>query len=298
MRSFFTQTCMLILILLGGNVLAQQSGFADISLRFSKKNLPVGQFLTEIEQQTEFSFVYTTQTINPDQLVKLQSRRISLERALETLTAQKSVRFSVIGKQIVLRRKAGTMAKSRNSGAQRINQLSTIRGYVRNAESGEVLINAQVYDAISGHGVLTNNYGFYSLSLKPGPVQLIAAEASYKKCISNFFLGKDTSISFQLPFFALNEVKIVADEARKIQEETQMSSTRIPVEQIRQMPALLGEVDVVKVVQMLPGVQSGMEGGSGLYVRGGSPDQNLVLLDDVPLYTIGHLGGLFSVFNA
>ncbi|MEZ4686273.1 MAG: TonB-dependent receptor [Bacteroidia bacterium] len=298
MRSFFTQTCILILILLGGNAQAQQHDFADVNLRFSKKNLPASQFFTEIEQQTDLSFVYTSQTIRPEKQITLPSKRISLDHALEALTEQTSVRFSVIGKQIVLRRKAEETAQNSISGVQSFNQLSTVRGYVRNAESGEVLINAQVYDAVSGQGVLTNNYGFYSLSLKPGPVQLIAAEASYKKRISNFFLGKDTSISFQLPFFALNEVKIVAEEVQKIQEETQMSSTRIPVEQIRQMPALLGEVDVVKVVQMLPGVQSGMEGSSGLYVRGGSPDQNLILLDDVPLYTIGHLGGLFSVFNA
>jgi hypothetical protein len=204
----------------------------------------------------------------------------------------------VVGQQIILRPRGAAVTKRQLPDVKQVDRLHTVRGHVRNAESGEILINAQVYDAISGQGVLTNNYGFYSLSLKPGPVQLVAAEASYKKRFASFVLGKDTSISFNLPLFSLKEVHIVADEARQIQEETQMSSTRIPVEQIKQAPALLGEVDVVKVVQMLPGVQSGIEGSSGLYVRGGSPDQNLVLLDDVPLYTIGHLGGLFSVFNA
>jgi hypothetical protein len=298
MRRFFPSTILLTLLFLGSMTFSQGLDWENKLIQFSRKSLATVQFLEEIENQTGFSFVFTSNIISPEEKLRLSTRKIKLKAALEALSAQTTLGYTIIGQQIVLRAKTPTTSQPRLQKVNRIQGQYTIRGYVRNANNGEVLINAQVYDAISGQGVLTNNYGFYSLSLKPGPVQLIAAEASYKKRFASFHLGSDTSIIFQLPLFALQEVQIIAEEARQIQEETQMSSARIPVEQIKQMPALLGEVDVVKVVQMLPGVQSGLEGSSGLYVRGGGPDQNLILLDDVPLYTIGHLGGLFSVFNA
>ena len=97
------------------------------------------------------------------------------------------------------------------------------------------------------------------------------------------------------------EMEAVETEAERldpIQEQTRMSVVQVPVRQIESAPALMGEVDVLKTLQLLPGVQSGSEGMSGLYVRGGSPDQNLILLDDAPVYNVSHLFGFFSVFNA
>ena len=105
-------------------------------------------------------------------------------------------------------------------------------------------------------------------------------------------------MTFDLDFYELEEVEIVAEEVERIEEKTEMSTIDVPIKQIKMLPALLGEVDVIKAIQLLPGVQSGSEGSTGLYVRGGGPDQNLILLDDVPLYYVSHLGGFFSVFNA
>jgi len=96
----------------------------------------------------------------------------------------------------------------------------------------------------------------------------------------------------------LEVVEITAEKSRQIAHESQMSTIDIPIKQIKQVPALLGETDVLKALQLLPGVQSGGEGQNGLYVRGGSPDQNLILLDGVPVYNASHLFGFFSVFNA
>ncbi|MFK7969987.1 MAG: TonB-dependent receptor plug domain-containing protein [Bacteroidia bacterium] len=174
----------------------------------------------------------------------------------------------------------------------------TITGHIAKAQGGEVLINAKIFDAKTNKGVLTNNFGFFSLTLPAGEVRLVAAESGYESQEAVFNLQSDTTIEFKLKYYQVDEVEILADEVRTIQNQTEMSTTTIPVEQIKSMPALMGEVDVIKAVQMLPGVQSGTEGTSGLYVRGGGPDQNLILLDDVPLYYVSHLGGFFSVFNA
>lgn len=151
---------------------------------------------------------------------------------------------------------------------------------------------------VSGReGSAANSYGFYSLTLTSDSVQLRYSFVGYESRQIDFLLQKDTVLHIQLrPANRLQEVVVKAD--RPIEEQTQMSRIEIPLSQIKSMPALLGELDILKVLQLLPGVQSGVEGSSGIYVRGGGPDQNLILLDGVPVYNASHLFGFFSVFNA
>ncbi len=175
----------------------------------------------------------------------------------------------------------------------------TISGYIEDVSSGEKLIGATILDKTSGKGTVTNTYGFYSLTLPSNDVNIKASYLGYQPENMSFFLDNDTKQNFQLLLGSvMSEVEIVAEKYVKIQEESQMSKIDIPIEQIKKLPALLGEVDILKTLQLLPGVQSGGEGQSGLYVRGGSPDQNLVLLDGVPIYNVSHVLGIFSVFNA
>jgi outer membrane cobalamin receptor len=121
----------------------------------------------------------------------------------------------------------------------------------------------------------------------------------YEPVLVKFILSRDTTINIGLDYNStLKEVVITSSSDDKIQESSQMGTIDVPLEQIKALPAFLGEVDVFKVLQLLPGVQAGSEGSSGLYVRGGGPDQNLILLDGVPVYNASHLFGFFSVFNA
>lgn len=189
------------------------------------------------------------------------------------------------------------MAFSQRLEAQ-TQQKVTVSGYVTDAESGEKLITANVYDNLTKQGAVTNDYGFFSLTLKAGPVKLVSSFAGYQSFQSSFTLTRDTIITISLKIFELETVEIVAEEEERIEQKTEMSTIDVPLQQIKKLPALLGEVDVIKAIQLLPGVQSGSEGTTGLYVRGGGPDQNLILLDGVPLYYVSHLGGFFSVFNA
>jgi outer membrane cobalamin receptor len=175
----------------------------------------------------------------------------------------------------------------------------TISGYLKDASSSEALIGAAIYNKVSKLGTSTNQYGFYSLTLPSGNIELIFSYVGYKTDIRNFSLQRDTVLNINLEASEyLDEVEITAVKTAGIQETTQMSAVNIPVAQIKSIPAFFGEVDVLKVLQLMPGVQSGSEGSSGLYVRGGGPDQNLMLLDGVPLYNVSHLFGFFSVFNA
>jgi outer membrane receptor for ferrienterochelin and colicin len=178
-------------------------------------------------------------------------------------------------------------------------QKFTISGSVKDAGSGENLIGATIYNLRSLQGTTANTYGFYSVTLPADSIHLRISYVGYEQQVFKFFLSKDTTININLVSGStLREVVISGTKEDQIQETSRMSTIDIPIEQIKALPALLGEVDVLKVLQLLPGVQSGSEGSSGLYVRGGGPDQNLILLDGVPVYNASHLFGFFSVFNA
>ena len=175
----------------------------------------------------------------------------------------------------------------------------TISGYIQDADSGEKLLSANVYNSITYDGTVTNTFGFYSITLPPGDHELNISYIGYEPQVFKIDLQQNTSITFELKSSAsLSEIEIVAETQKNIAEESQMSTMDIPIEQIKKIPAFLGETDVLKTLQLLPGVQSGGEGQSGLYVRGGSPDQNLILLDGTPIYNVSHLFGFFSVFNS
>lgn len=174
----------------------------------------------------------------------------------------------------------------------------TLSGYVQDSTSGEKLIAATIYDFNSGKGTSANEYGFYSLTLPAGPVRLQVSYVGYSSFTDIFTLNGDRSMNLELvPSLQLDEVVVTTHRARDVVEDVQMSSVQIPVKEIKSIPMFMGEADVIKTIQLMPGVQSGTEGTSGIYVRGGGPDQNLFLLDGVPIYNANHLFGFFSVFN-
>lgn len=173
----------------------------------------------------------------------------------------------------------------------------TISGYVREAGSQESLPGVAVVNLKTKTGTVTNNYGFYSLTIPADSVDLFVTYVGYVPYKSKFVLAKDTTITIDLGVVELNTVVITDEQTERVSDGTQMSTISIPVEQIKAIPALLGEKDVLKVVQLMPGVHAGNEGSSGFYVRGGGADQNLIILDDATVYNAYHLFGFFSIFN-
>ncbi|HHM20800.1 MAG TPA: TonB-dependent receptor, partial [Bacteroidetes bacterium] len=169
----------------------------------------------------------------------------------------------------------------------------TVSGYVRDEKSGEGLVLASVWDAHSGKGTTTNDYGFYSLELSEGEAEMKFSYLGYQ------LYSKNISINVELsPSLRLNEV-IVAAENLPFSQHRFLLGKGIGVssEEIQQTPSLAGEADLFRFMQLQPGVQSGADGFSGIHVRGGNADQNLVLLDGVPVYNPSHTLGLFSIFN-
>ena len=182
--------------------------------------------------------------------------------------------------------------------SQLLAQKHTISGYVEDASSGERMVGVNVVARELSLGTTTNTFGFYSITLPKSTFALEMSFIGYKKSSKLINLTESIHLNIALESSALelNEITLVGEES--IVQRTQSSVIDVPVQQIKSLPALLGEVDVLKAIQLLPGVQSGSEGTSGFYVRGGGPDQNLILLDGVPVYNASHLFGFFSVFNA
>jgi hypothetical protein len=178
------------------------------------------------------------------------------------------------------------------------SQKHTISGYISDRKTQEKLVGALVIDSKSRLGTTSNAYGFFSLTLPEDSVNLLVSYLGYSAQNKKFRLNEDKIVNIDLaPDNELKTVEIVA-EGESIEQRSGMSTINIPVEQMKKVPALLGETDILKVLQLLPGVKNGGEGTTGLYVRGGGPDQNLILLDGAPIYNASHLFGFFSTFNS
>ena len=163
--------------------------------------------------------------------------------------------------------------------------------------TGETLIGANIYSYPSKQGTASNSYGYFSMNIATGMSLFTCSYMGYITDSLQIKINSDSTHNFYLSPQTESLKEIVLKSKYSSVKSVQNSIVNIPVKQVKKMPALLGEGDVLKTIQLLPGVQSGNEGTSGFYVRGGGPDQNLILLDGVPIYNSSHLLGFFSIFN-
>lgn len=175
----------------------------------------------------------------------------------------------------------------------------SISGTVKDAKNGETVVGATVFLKEVNKVTNTNQYGFFSISAPAGKYTLIISYVGYKTIEQAFSLEKNTTTNISLSSSEnnLEEVEITAKGGNDNVKNTQMSSVNLDIAEIKKIPAFMGEVDILKTIQLLPGVKNAGDGNTGFYVRGGGPDQNLILLDEAPIYNASHLMGFFSVFN-
>ena len=180
------------------------------------------------------------------------------------------------------------------------SQNITLSGYLEDIETGESLIGANILVEEINIGVSTNNYGFFSLTIPKGNYTIICSYIGYANLKSSINLNSNASKKFKLKSssFQIDEVKISAKKEDYNIQSSELGKVELEVKKLDKLPVLMGEKDILKTIQLLPGVQSGSEGSSGFYVRGGGPDQNLILLDEGTIYNASHLFGFFSVFNS
>ena len=177
---------------------------------------------------------------------------------------------------------------------------ATFSGYVKDGTNGETIIGSQIYFPSINKGTVTNTYGFFSISLPKGSYAYEITSLGFATTKDSVVLNEDVSleINLQLSKHTTKEVVVKALGSDHNTESTEMGTIRLDIEQMKTLPAFLGEVDVISTLKLMPGVSSVNQGSQGFYVRGGGPDQNLVLMDGAPVYNASHLFGFFSVFNA
>ncbi len=259
-------------------------GYADAQ----QKSASMKDMVQLLEQKHGLSFVYESGLDLKGTYRGLEPQSEDVDNDLNTVFADAGIDWKRNGKYVVL-----TPRKP-----------ITVSGHITDAQTGETLIAAGVLsDAGSSYGAVTNNFGYYTLTIpgkataKGRPIRFQYSYVGYEPQVVTLSAPKDTVINIALkPSAEIREAIVAARKDAGIQS-TNISSIEVPLTQIKNTPMILGESDVLKAIQLLPGVQGGNEGFTGLYVRGGGPDENLFLLDGVPVYNVDHALGLFSVFQ-
>ncbi len=283
-----------LLLMLGFNsfIIAQSTNLLDSTVKLNIDNKSIIEILETIEEQTTCSFYYNPSDLNIEKKYSFDKEELSIKAVLKNLFPNDEIKIQTKGNRIILKKKKAFKEK------QVVKKRVTLNGYFMDVESKETLIGATVLVKELKKGAVSNEYGFYSISLPAGTYEIIFSYVGYQPLAKQITLEEDLEFS---PMMSINntlEEVIVTDEKSTLRHvESKMSSNKISMAKVKAIPALMGERDVLKVIQLMPGVQSGSEGTTGLYVRGGGPDQNLMLLDGVPVYNASHLFGFLSTFN-
>lgn len=272
------QTTLLLLLIIAFPLAA--TGQEKITLNLEKR--PMTEALREIERQSGHTFSYNPSLLKdfPDVTLKMMDE--PLDKVLQALFAETEIQAIVQGKYIVLKKRPKRV---------------TISGFIYDRESHESLIAANLYEIVSGQGAVTNNFGFYSLSVPPGKVELRPSYVGYTSEVYPFILTEDTIIHFFLPPSSLLKEVVVEGDLKNPVLHAETGKISLNPATLTAFPTFLGESDVIKTLQLMPGVAVGTDGMAGLHVRGGNADENLYLVDGNPLYHVHHLLGLFSTFN-
>jgi hypothetical protein len=273
-----------ILGLLTGPNLFSQTKETKNSYNFVNTDLKSA--LEEIAKDYRLQLIYSDSKVDLSKTINKQFVDGTLKEILDGLLDKTSIAYHIKGNQLILIEKKETAFFS-------------ISGTITDRQTGEFLIGASVYDRTDYHGTVSNNYGYYSYKTQQGKSKITYSFVGYQPIEIEVSLVSDTAISIGLtPMVEIQEVVVTDNSPIRAVQNAQMSTVRLPMKEVSTLPVLLGEVDIIKSLQLMPGVQGGMEGTSGLYVRGGGLEQNLILLDGVPVYNVNHLFGLFSVFNS
>ncbi len=260
-----------------------------LTKKFSIESKEVSLFdaLQLITKKSGAKFSYNPNKIKIDQIIHFQVVDKSLEEILEVLGDQVGFDFEVVEGQIILQ------ATKRKEKAA--NKTATLSGYVRDLNTGEAMIGAQLYVSDIKVGVAANDYGFYSLTLPRGNYSVEISFLGYKKLVKEIDLNasqqQDIKMTEDPPLLA----SIIVNEKKPtLLEETLASKTDIKPKAVEERVAMFGEADVIKSLESIPGIKMHSEGSNFYYVRGGFRDQNLLMLDDAPIYNPSHLLGFFS----
>ena len=260
----------------------------DERVDFQVTNSSVADALRQLSAATQIDIAFSDQFFAETAPLNLQFQQSPIREILLKILEGTTIDFKLIDAQLVLFRATRPPPAKRH----------TISGYIEDASTGEALIGATVYSQAHQKGTLSNEYGFFSLTLPAGETQLTYSYLGAQAKRQSLALQKNAHLRVALDrSILLSEVIVTPTDSAKLSLAMPIAAEHIRMEHLQVQPDVGGETDLIRSAQLMPGVQSGADGWGGLYVRGGNADQNLMLLDGVPVYNVSHLLGLFSIYN-
>jgi hypothetical protein len=289
MQNFFRFLILIsILLAITLNLPAQKvENILERKITLDISELTIQETLKNITEKTGIGFSYSNDLVSFTKKVTIKVIDNPLKDVFDQLVANTFITYTIVGNQVVFQSRKKTSNKH------------TISGYISDKETGEKLIGVIIQEDTTKAATTSNNYGFYSITLPEGEYKLKYLYLGYNMESREIGLAENSEINIQLTpsLVELKEITITDKAYLKHVESTQMGISELQMKNIKSFPVLIGEKDIMKTLQLLPGIQQGTEGSSSLYVRGGSSDQNLILLDGAPVYNVNHLFGFMSTFN-
>lgn len=281
---------------------AQESPLLKKKITIHLQQEPLKKALDKITAVSGIGFTYNGAVAYSTIKIDLDVKNKPLDEALSEAFKGKAIQFSLLQKEVFIRLGSGKAKEEEAGPAANLgkgNARYVVSGMVKVKETGEALTGVTLSVSGTNQGVATNEYGFFSLMLPAGSYILNIKRIGLKPFKTSIDLSKNERLDLSLEEepALLDTVRVSRGPARKM-DDPQMGTERLNIKDINGIPVLMGERDVVKNLQMLPGIKSPTEGGSGFFVRGGAADQNLILLDEAPIYNATHLLGFFSAFNS
>ena len=263
----------------------QSQSILNKIIDFEVQDMPIADALIDLSEVADINIAFHPRLFSSSQNISLSIKNKSLNFILKECLATTNVTFKLEGEHLIL--------------SERPKKKYTISGYIEDAKSGERLVSATVWEAYSGKGITTNNYGFFSLKIPEGKVELQASYLGYQGSIESFKLQENKQVTIALdPSITLKEVIVTAINLDKTAINLGLGKGEtVNLKDLSAKVSLGGESDLMRFLGTQANVSSGADGIGGLNVRGGNTDQNLVLMDGVPVYNPSHSLGLFSIFN-
>lgn len=281
----------LALVSLSFSMIKAQTGFLNDPVQVPQGEFTIERFIETLSDQTGVLFSYSSQQINAKKSFSFEGANTNLEQILAMLSENHNIDYLVVEKQVVLKRKGTEEPVSFDQ------QLFSVSGYLYDSSTGETLIGAAVVVTGTGTGTITNAFGYYSISLPEGKYELSYSYLAFRneRVAVDLTSNLEKSIFLKPSRITLPPVLIRSDIKTSLLEGSQMSRLDFYRDQMEKIPEFGGEVGLIKGLQTLPGIKSHSDGSAFFFVRGGAKDQNLIIIDDAPVYNPSHLFGYYSM---
>lgn len=292
-NSIIINKCTLLLIFLyaGSGLISQEADLSrQVTIQF--ENITIEDAIGKISEASGLHFSYQSSIIDPEVKISLSFSSESISKVLEVFAEKSGLEYRFVRREVVLKKK-------RQSKGEEDKQRYVIRGFVHDKSDGESLIGATLMIEGTTIGVTSNAYGFYSFTLDEGEYTLVVSYIGFQPQEHELQLSQDISLDISLEKNAslLEEVTVSIDHNILTTENSRLSLVSIKPQNIARMPEFAGEVGLIRTLQTFPGITTHSDGSSFFFVRGGNKDQNLVLIDDAPVFNHSHLFGYYSVVN-